>query len=126
MKIDLTEGEKRFIAPIEKHFSERAQFTITLDTLLNDWDNLCDELQDKYHLGWEDYLNDLDGRHLLQEIVDSSPAALARKINSLLNPIDDNFKAVTMEDRWNLVPIGFKQKGGWWYTRIPREWAKSN
>lgn len=121
-RINLTHEEKNFVESYEKHFSERAKYSITLEYLLETWEKVAKSLETGYKLEYEDYLNDLDGRFLLEKILTNASDNLKSKIRFVLDKIDTEFKKETKLDVDNIIPDGFKQKGGWWYTRVPIKW----
>jgi len=97
-----------------------------LDVLLAGWERTVGSVESGYSAGYEDYLNDLDGRQLLAQALERVTADQAAVVASRLAALDDRMRAATTpvarclwglivaeEERWNL-------EANWWYYARPR------
>ena len=85
-----------------------------------------DAEHDRYPFGIEDWLDELDGRQLLYELVTVVPAALGGALAARLAEADARVLAVTEEAGaclWGDVlarRMGWMPGREWWYWRAPR------
>ena len=92
-----------------------------LPGLLDDWDKTVRQVEKGWELGWEDYVNDMDGRRILDEVVKKFPQASPPRLLQL----DLRFRAVTdlgscvwgddvaSDEGWDSIQI-------WYYYRHPK------
>jgi hypothetical protein len=97
-----------------------------IDGLITEWEHAVEQVNDGYPLGLDDYLNDLDGRQLLEEALDLIPAREREKLLERLRPVDQRMKLmVTITDRclWGdgvVASQGWTPEDEWWYFSVPR------
>ena len=103
-------------APLEKRWSDRAKFAITVQRLLDQWSRFTISVESGYgdNQVIEEYWNDLDTRLLLQEALDALSADLAARLQGAVHPWDVRFSEATVEHN---PPMW---RGGWWARRIPK------
>lgn len=98
-----------------------------LDGLLEQWENAVDDVEETYPLGLDDYLDDMDGRELIEGAMEvASPetrrASLKRlrkadgRMQELLVPAGRCLWGSDMAEQHDWTP----QKN-WWYFMHPRD-----
>ena len=98
-----------------------------LEGLVEQWEHTVDDVEETYPLGLDDYLNDVDGRQLLEEALDVADeavqAAVAPRVAAadermlrLVVPAGRCLWGVDMAEQYDWTP----QKN-WWYFTQPRE-----
>jgi hypothetical protein len=102
----------------------------TLAMLVERWDQIVAELERGYTLTFDDYLNDVDLRHLIARTLRNVPPAARDAMAPLrdaLYDIDARFVAntePTEECIWgesNAEDEGWSRDGEWWYYRQPMD-----
>jgi len=111
--------EQTAISAVEARFSERARHPVTLDSLLAEWKQFVSEVEQGYALFVYEYLNDLTTRDLVEELLDSVPKSLQKKIAISVQPLDARFKAATEPDDDSRLSRYFRVRAKWWWRRIP-------
>jgi hypothetical protein len=94
--------------------------------LVENWERVVDQVVGGYPLGLDDYLNDMDGRQLLQNALDLAPDEVR---DAFLPRVHD----ADMRIRLDLVPAGrclwgsivaeeeqWLDEVNWWYFEKPR------
>jgi hypothetical protein len=95
--------------------------------LVENWERVVAQVLQGYNLTLDDYLNDMDGRQLLENALELAPEEVR---NAFLPRVHD----ADMKIRLNLVPAGRCLWGGivaddegwteernWWYFERPRQ-----
>jgi hypothetical protein len=95
--------------------------------LVENWERVVAQVLQGYNLTLDDYLNDMDGRQLLENALELAPEEFR---NAFLPRVHD----ADMRIRLNLVPVGRCLWGGivaddegwteernWWYFERPRQ-----
>ena len=98
-----------------------------LDGLLEQWENAVDDVEETYPLGLDDYLDDMDGRELIEGAMEVATPETRRANLKRLQKADARMKAL-------LVPAGrclwgsdmaeqhdWTPQKNWWYFMAPRE-----
>jgi hypothetical protein len=93
--------------------------------LMENWEEVVRSVEEGYSQGLDDYLNDMDGRQLLEEALAASPAqekksALARirkadtEMRKLVRPAGRCLwgEETARQERWS-------SKTNWWYYSVP-------
>ena len=94
--------------------------------LVENWERVVEQVLDGYSLGLDDYLNDMDGRQLLQNALDLAPDQVREDFLPRVRDAD-------MRIRLKLVPAGrclwgsivaeeeqWIEEVNWWYFEKPR------
>lgn len=117
--IELNEHDRQSLQSLLAAFSSRAQYKITLNTLLNNWRRFVAYVERGYPVGAYDYDNDLASRDLLQELLEQGPTAVQAQLSALLTPWDERFRTATSERFEPLIrnPPGNR----WWWHRVPKK-----
>jgi hypothetical protein len=113
---------------IRRHLEQRevSQPTIEggLDGLVRDWEELASEVEAGVaRWMWEEWLNDLDTREILQDLLDNVPES--RYALQAIEVSDKRFAASTIstdECEWgdeNAARYGWTREKNWWYWRKP-------
>ena len=96
-----------------------------LDYLVTSWEKTSTETATGYVLGFDDFLNALDGRQILGEVLQVSPEEQKQSLQSRLKKADKLFMVSTVESAtciWgksNEEQFGYSRKENWYYYRIP-------
>lgn len=97
-----------------------------LDGLLEHWDSLVQAVEEGYDLTFDDYLNDMDLRDVLQGALEVASTDEKKKAEDRLGSLDERFKDLSVE----CAPIwgekvarenGHDPVEHWWYFRRPRK-----
>lgn len=91
--------------------------------LINNWINTVRECKKGYDLTIEDYINDLDGRYIIEEVMNSlTDSNLKKKIKLAINQADIDFKQILIETNkcvlGSAVANQFPKEKYWWYWGI--------
>ncbi len=98
-----------------------------LEGLVAAWERTGLQVRAGYPLGHDDYLNDVDGRQLIEEIVAAVPAAGSARLLSRIEaadvamqeaivPTDECLWGDELADREDWTP-----GDNWWYFGLPRD-----
>ena len=98
-----------------------------LDGLLEQWENAVDDVEQTYPLGLDDYLDDMDGRELLEGAMQVALPEVRRASLQRLHAADQRMKSL-------LVPSGrclwgsdmaeqhdWTPQANWWYFMQPSD-----
>jgi hypothetical protein len=105
-------------------FSERVRDG-GLDYLLHGWQLTVSDVVEGYTGLFDEYLNDMDGRRIIDELLPLEDATELRKVEASLPALDDGFIKATLPTSsciWSEdVAQKHKYQPGrdWWYYRIP-------
>ena len=97
-----------------------------LEGLVSGWEHTVGQVASGYPLGLDDYLNDLDGRQLLDEALDLAPWAAGAALRQRVSEADTRMKSVVVpasECLWGAAVAeaeGWTPEHEWWYFRLPR------
>jgi hypothetical protein len=97
-----------------------------LDVLLEGWERTVAAVEQGYTRGYEEYLNDLDGRQLLAQAVARVTPAQAAAVQERLELLDDRMRAATTPVArclWGAIVAeeeGWGPEANWWYYARPR------
>ena len=98
-----------------------------LEGLVSGWERTATQVRAGYPLGLDDYLNDVDGRQLIEETVAATPGAASDGLRNRIEAAD-----VAMQEA--IVPAeeclwgdelaereGWTAADNWWYFGLPRD-----
>ncbi len=98
-----------------------------LDGLLEQWENAVDDVEETYPLGLDDYLDDMDGRELIEGAMEVAAPEVRRAVQKRLHKADERIKEL-------LVPAGrclwgsdmaeqhdWTPQKNWWYFMQPAD-----
>ena len=95
-----------------------------LDGLVSDWAELASTVEAGVaRWMWEEWLNDLDGREIIQDLLDHVPES--RTALAAVEPADERFGASTIPTEqcvWGdgtASRHGWTREKNWWYWRDP-------
>ena len=98
-----------------------------LEGLVAGWERTAAQVRGGYPLGLDDYLNDVDGRQLIEDVVASVPEAsepaLMLRIQAADLAIQESIVS-TEECLWGdaiAESEGWTPGDNWWYFGLPRE-----
>ena len=94
-----------------------------LGGLLKKWTKTVKEIEDGWSLGLDDYLNDMDVRQILEEVLDKFQHI---SIPDALDQIDTRYREATKscDCLWGEeapAQEGWTTEKNWWYFRKPHE-----
>lgn len=98
-----------------------------LDGLLDDWERTVRQVESGYPLGLDDYLNDLDGRQLLEDALAVAPKLERTAARVRVEGADARMRreaTIIDECLWgNRVADqeGWTVDHNWWYFAVPRK-----
>ncbi len=96
-----------------------------LDGLIDSWETVVTEVSHGYDLTLDDYLNDMDGRQLLDEIKPLVSTAAHNALLKKLARLDAIMRTLIVRRELSLWGIGIAQEKGWtpeknwWYFSQP-------
>ena len=99
--------------------------------LLAGWERTVAAVEAGYASGYEDYLNDLDGRQLLAQALERVSRPQADVVAERLAALDARMRAATTPVArclWGLIVAdeeGWTPEANWWYYARPRNGPKS-
>lgn len=97
-----------------------------LDVLIAGWERTVAAVEAGYASGYEDYLNDLDGRQLLAQALERVSPAQAAVVAERLDVLDSRMRAATTPVKrclWGMIVAeeeGWTPEANWWYYARPR------
>ena len=93
-----------------------------LEGLVAAWERSAAEIERGYPLGWHDYLNDLDGRQIIEDVLRTMPQADGR-LAARLRDADGRVRAATRPAGRCVWPAqereGRDAHRSWWYHVVP-------
>ena len=96
-----------------------------LEVLLAGWERTVAAIEAGYTRGFEEYLNDLDGRQLLAQALERVTPAQAATVQDRLEQLDARMRAATRPVArclWGAIVAeeeGWEPVGNWWYYARP-------
>lgn len=97
-----------------------------LDYLLATWQRTVCEILEGYRGLFDEYLNDMDGRQIISELVPLATEAERKSVLDELSLLDHSFFKVTRSLEaciWGADQAarhGYEPNENWWYYRIPQ------
>lgn len=97
-----------------------------LDMLLAGWERTVAAVEAGYGAGYEEYLNDLDGRQLLAQALERVTPDQAAVVGARLEALDQRMRASTTPVArclWGMIVAdeeGWSPGANWWYYARPR------
>jgi hypothetical protein len=94
--------------------------------LIEAWERTAYDIEGEYPLGMEDYLNDMDGRQLIDDLIVAVPASFSPELRDRLAEADRGAREGLMpadECLWGsavAVREGWTPERNWWYFNLPR------
>jgi len=98
-----------------------------LPGLVKNWEQVVGEVKKGYALTLDDYLNDLDGRQILEEALKVAPEAEKKKIRERVAGADKKMKALVEpagKCLWGnevAEAEGWNPEQNWWYFSRPKK-----
>ncbi len=96
-----------------------------LSHLLASWEKTVSNIAKGYSLGFYDFLNDMDGRRILVEVLSVAPEEQKQSMQSRLKKADELFISSTVESSaciWgtaNEEKLSYSRDKDWYYYRVP-------
>jgi len=94
--------------------------------LVENWERVVREVQKGYRLTFDDYLNDMDGRQLLENAMGLAPEEIRAAYRDRIATADRAAEAVLVPSSrciWGQIVAddeGWRPERNWWYFRLPR------
>jgi hypothetical protein len=111
---------------LEQGFSDRVREG-GFEYLLQGWENTVAEVESGYRALFDEYLNDVDGRHITSRLLLLADGNEREMIQSKLPQIDNKFFEATVPTGtciWGdeaAAREGLDQQRHWWYFRVPQK-----
>ena len=96
-----------------------------LEGLVADWERVVKQVERGYPLGLDDYLNDLDGRQLIEEALEVAPPPQRAGVLERVQEADARMRQrirLVGECLWGsrvAASEGWTAAGNWWYFAVP-------
>lgn len=110
--------------PIDAYLTRRGVadhlIGVGLSGLIGRWSAVVDEVSSEYPCGLDDYLNDLDLRQILSDVI-AAVAETRGPLLTRLRDVDARFLASTVPvevNLWGTAGRGDARRS-WWYFRVP-------
>ena len=109
----------------EQHGFSRLVRDGGLDYLLRRWDRIVAHVDEGYHGLFVEYLNDMDARRILNELLPIASAEERAGFERLVPPLDDRFLRATRPvdfciwGKETAAKCGYRHDRDWWYYRVP-------
>ncbi len=97
MAFKLSEDDAKSLSNILAKYSERANYSITLDLLLDKWRSFVAQVELGYSESIYEYKNDLSTRTILQEIINEIDESLRNRLSEELQTWDERFMSATKD-----------------------------
>jgi hypothetical protein len=94
--------------------------------LVENWERVVRDVSKGYNLTFDDYLNDMDGRQLLENAMGLAPEEIREAYRERVKAADTKAEAVLVPSSrciWGQIVAdeeGWKADRNWWYFRLPR------
>lgn len=98
-----------------------------IEGLVEQWEYAVEDVEQGYPLGFDDYLDDMDGRQLLEGSLAVATADERRDALPRVRAADERMKAVLTPAKgclWGADTAsenGWTAETNWWYFNVPRE-----
>lgn len=99
---------------------EASREPVSLESLIDGWAHLVQDIEKGYSLSIYDYTNDLSVRDILDSVIDKLPKELAVEVGKCLKEWDDRFLDATRSVQSPIMPTLPKGKGWRWF-RVPKK-----
>lgn len=116
----LSSEETKVLNAILVRLSERAQRTLTLNQLLQQWGGFVIQIERGYRDSIYEYANDLSVRDLLEEILIEATQVLREKLTELIQPWDERFYSATQKTQRPVLPGMAQELPRSWWFRVPK------
>ena len=93
--------------------------------LLDRWTKIVAEVETGYRRLFDEYLNDMDARKIIDELATYASDDEWAEVEALLPSLDDRFHAATraveacIRGERNAAKYGYRADQDWWYFRVP-------
>lgn len=90
------------------------------------WEQTVERVVRGYDLGWDDYLNDMDGRELLHGALAKATASIRRRYEARVEAADGRIQVLLLPPGkcfWGAKEArarGWSRETNWWYFRLPK------
>ena len=121
-RLQLSRDETRMLGAILTSLSERTKYPLSLNSLLQRWEDFVAQVEKGYEGSIYEYTNDLSIRDVLQEILLKVPLSLHDTLLQRVQPWDDRLHEATCTSRRPLAPAVPHDAPSWWF-RIPKKLA---
>jgi hypothetical protein len=124
-------------SPAVRKFCEQRRFSRFardggIDYLLRRWTRIVAQVEEGYHGIFEEYLNDMDARRIISELLPIAGDEERARAEAVLPALDERFFKVT-------VPVdsciwraqaeanhGYRPAHDWWYYRLPIDVSRAS
>jgi len=122
--VQLSPAGRRILRHHEDRWTGGARFDITLEWLVRSWSEFARRVEAGYVGYFEEYLNDLTSRDLLDELVRALQADDAPFVEAKISGADGTYRQATRADEAHDLGKMFRIElgAGWWWRRVPLKW----
>jgi hypothetical protein len=118
-------------SPLVREYCERSGFSERvclggIDYLVESWRQTTDQIFKGYRGLFDEYLNDMDARRIINELMPITSESERTRIHDPLSVLDGYFREATQPcetcvwgDEW-AAKHGYDPDRDWWYYRLPR------
>lgn len=97
-----------------------------LEGLIDHWDSLVQAVEEGYDLTFDDYLNDMDLRDVLEGALEAATPEQRQAVEKRIASLDQRFNELTIECRPIWGERAARENGHdptehWWYFRRPAQ-----
>ena len=99
-----------------------------LEYLLKRWEWLVNSVTHGHEWGYEEWVNEMDGRRILEEVLTLLPLEEQVSLRAQVTELDEQLKTCLTPDSDGIVDIkairrfGYTADRDWWYFHIPSTW----
>jgi len=122
-RCQLSRDEFRMLDTILNSLSERAKYPLSVNYLLQKWEDFVAQVEKGYEGSIYEYTNDLSIRDVLEDILLKAPLSLHDKLIQRVQPWDDRLHETTRKTSVPLAPAVPQDAPSWWF-RIPKKLAR--
>lgn len=107
----------------EERWTREARFRLTLERVVRDWITFSERVERGYTGYFEEYLDDLTTRDLLDEVIRALPRGDASLVEARISGADQTYRQATRPDEGGELAKMFRIEpdDGWWWRRFPRQ-----
>ena len=115
----LTPQETALLNATLRRLSRRAKHPITLEYLLQRWQDFVVQIERGYEDSIYEYTNDLSMRDLWEDLLRGVPQGLRQELSEWIRPWDERFYKATRGAERAILP-GAREPLHWWWFRVPK------
>lgn len=121
--VGLSTVGREIVREHEHRWTAGARFRLNWEWLARSWSTFATSVDAGYVGYFEEYLNDLTTRDLIDELVRALPADDAALVEAKISAADQTYQRATHADTAGELGRMFRiePEAGWWWRRFPRK-----